>query len=85
MLASFKQNLFSNWSFRRFIGLGLGLFLAIQSVQLGDSLLGLVSVFLLFQVIANIGCFGNTGCAIAYDETVNPDNEIKDVKFTEIK
>ena len=88
MPASFKQHIFTNWGFRRFLGLGLALFFAIQSIQLGDALIGVISVLLLFQVVTNTGCFGSAGCSINYDEqaeTDNTGNEIKDVKFTEVK
>ncbi len=44
----------------RWLRLGLGLLAGIQAIQLHDALAGFVSVFFLFQAIANTGC----GCAV---------------------
>ncbi len=56
------ENLFTNWHLMRWLRLGFGIFLAVQSVQYHDALAGIVAAFFLFQVVTNTGCCGSTGC-----------------------
>lgn len=59
-----KQTLFSNWHFRRWLRLGIGLYAAVEAIQRHDIFLGLLSAFLLIQAFTNTGCCGAGGCAV---------------------
>ena len=83
ILINFKQNLFTNWHFMRWLRLGLGLFIAVQAIQNLDALSGLIAVFFLFQAVTNTGCCGAGGCAIPTSSQKQVKTE--DVGFEEIK
>ena len=83
ILLNFKQNLFNNWHFMRWLRLGLGLFVAVQAIQHLDALTGLIAAFFLFQAITNTGCCGAGGCAVP--SSPHKQNKIDDVEFEEIK
>lgn len=59
-----KQTLFSNWHFMRWLRLALGIFAAVQAMQVHDIFLGLLSAFLLIQAFTNTSCCGAGGCAV---------------------
>lgn len=69
--------LLTGWHFMRWLRLALGLFIAVQAVQMHDGLAGMIAVFLLFQVVTNTGCCGAQGCAV-------PMNNNKPVKIDEV-
>jgi hypothetical protein len=56
----------TGWTLRRFIGLFIGLFVAAQSILLMEPLLGVISVYFLYQILTNTGCFGAQACGIEY-------------------
>lgn len=59
-----KQTLLSKWHFMRWLRLALGIFAAVQAMQVHDIFLALLSGFLLFQAFTNTGCCGAGGCVI---------------------
>jgi len=63
-METIKQTLFTNWHFRRWLRLGLGIVAATQAIQLHDIVLGLLAAFLLFQALTNTGCCGGGACAV---------------------
>ena len=65
------SRIFQNWNIRRFIGLIIGLFVAIQALIYKDPLLGVLSAFFLFQIVTNTGCFGAGACSIPYPDSIN--------------
>ena len=67
----------------RIIRLALGLFLAMQAVQLRDVMAGFISAILLFQAFTNTGCCGVGGCAVP--TTTKASNTTKEVDYEEIK
>lgn len=77
------NQVFLNWHFMRWFRLGLGVFIAIQAIQTQDVLVGLISAFLLFQAIANVGCCG-AGYATTSKAKGNPE-EIEKIEFEEVK
>jgi hypothetical protein len=62
----FVNQLKTGWTARRFIGLFIGLFVAGQSILLMEPLLGVISVYFLYQILTNTGCFGAQACGIEY-------------------
>ena len=63
-MKTITENLFINWHFMRWLRLGLGIFLAVQSVQYHDAFAGMIAAFLLIQVVTNTGCCGSGGCSV---------------------
>jgi len=63
------------WNVKRVLGLIIGLFLAIQAVIYKDAILGILSVFFLFQIVTNTGCFSANECSIPVADNMN--EEIK--------
>jgi hypothetical protein len=80
-LVTIKQTLFTNWHFVRWFRLGIGLFIAVQAVQLHDSLSGFVAALFLFQAATNTGCCGASGCGVP---PAQGNDDVEDVKFEEI-
>lgn len=78
---------YRDWHLRRVLGLGVGLFLAYQSLINNEVLTGVLSLIFLFQAVTNTGCFGRSGCAVPY--TYNSQNndslEIDNTEFEEVK
>lgn len=75
--------LFTNWHFMRWLRLGLGIFVAVQAVQLHDTLSGLIAFFFLYQAVTNTGCCGSGGCVVpANSEKMN---QSKAVVFEEVE
>lgn len=81
-METIKETLFSNWNFMRWVRLALGIVAGIQAIEFHDTLLGFLSVFLLFQSLTNTGCCGSGGCAVPRSKTIEKDQEIE---FEEIK
>ncbi len=78
-----KELIFSGWHFMRWLRLGLGLYLLIQTIQHHDWMSGVLSAVFLFQAISNTGCCGANTC---YKPTSNTDtHNIQDITFEEIK
>ncbi len=59
-----KQRIFTNWSFSRFLRLGMGLWMLAWSLQSRDWSAGFLSGLLLFMAVSNTGCCGARGCAV---------------------
>ena len=81
-METIKETLFSNRNFMRWVRLALGIAAGIQAIEFHDTLLGFLSVFLLFQSLTNTGCCGSGGCAVPRSKRVEKDQEIE---FEEIK
>lgn len=79
-----KQTLFTGWHFMRWLRLGLGIFMAIQAIEMHDTFSGFIAAFFLFQAVTNTGCCGSNGCATP--RTPVRTKEISDdINFEEIK
>jgi hypothetical protein len=74
--------LLSDWNFMRFVRLGLGVYIGIQAFETQSILSGLLSAFLLYQVVTNTGCCGSNGCALP--KRKNNTDTTEDVTFEEI-
>jgi hypothetical protein len=77
-----KQVILSNWNFMRFLRLGLGIFIIVQSVIVKDLTMGVLGILFTIMPIFNIGCCGVGGCA-----TVPPKRSTettKDITYEEV-
>ncbi len=77
------QTLLTGWDFMRWVRLTLAVIIAVQAIQMHDSLAGFIAAFFLFQVATNTGCCGASGCAVP--NTKNQQKNINEVAFEEIK
>lgn len=77
------QTLLTGWNLMRWLRLGLGVYGAVQAVQLQDVLTGGIAALFLFQVITNTGCCSANGCTTSF--TNNEDDKVKEVTFEEVK
>ena len=79
----FKEMLFTDWRFTRWLRLGLGLFVLWHAIQRPDVFTGIISMLLLFQAFTNTGCCGASGCAVTSKQ--KHDSKTKDVDYEEVK
>jgi hypothetical protein len=76
-----KQAIFSNWNFMRFLRLGLGIAIIIQSATAGNWTMGILGLVFTAMPVFNIGCCGTAGCAT----TVKKSSETtKDITYEEV-
>ena len=76
-----KQGIFSNWNFMRFVRLGLGIAIIVQSVMAKDWTMGIIGLLFTSMPVFNIGCCGIGGCATP----VKKDAErTKDITYEEV-
>ncbi len=78
-----KQTLFTQWNLIRWIRLAAGIYLAVQAVQIHDTIAGFLSFIFLFQAITNTGCCGVSGCAVPRDGKNTGTTEV--VEYEEVK
>lgn len=83
MVSNLKQTFFTNWTFLRWLRLGLGLFVSYQAVLSHDVLAGFVASILLLQAVTNTGCCGTRGCSVSGSS--KNDSSVLDVEYEEIK
>ena len=76
-----KQTILSNWSFMRFLRLGLGIAIIVQSVIANNWTMAIVGFLFTAIPVFNIGCCGTGGCN-------TPTNKIsettKDITYEEV-
>jgi hypothetical protein len=77
-----KEILFNDWYLMRWIRLALGIYIAVQAVQLHDILAGFIAAFFLIQAITNTGCCGARSCTVPAKTNRN---NTKEIDFKEIK
>ena len=77
-----KQEIVSKWNFMRFLRLGLGIFIIIQSVIAQDWTMGVLGTVLTIMPVFNIGCCGARGCARVTQKR-NSDTA-KDITYEEV-
>ncbi|MES2622613.1 MAG: hypothetical protein V4615_17320 [Bacteroidota bacterium] len=78
-----KETLFTNWHFMRWLRLAVGIYAAVQAVQLHDSMLGFFGALFLFQAVTNTGCCGMQSCTAPIQKRSS--DKIEEVDFEEIK
>ena len=76
-----KQGILNNWNLMRFVRLGLGITIIVQSVIARDWTMGILGVLFTSMPVFNIGCCGVGGCvAIVKKDT----EQTKDIKYEEV-
>lgn len=76
-----KQVIFGNWNFIRFLRLGLGIAIVIQSVMAANWVMGIVGLVFTAMPVFNIGCCGTAGCATPVKKTAQT---AKDITYEEV-
>lgn len=71
-----KQVIFSNWNFMRFLRLGLGIAIIVQSVMAGNWTMGILGLLFTAMPVFNIGCCGTAGCNVPTKKTSDTTKEI---------
>ncbi len=57
-----KQVILCNWNFMRFVRLGLGIAVMVQSVIAGNSGMGVLGLVFTAMPVFNMGCCKTVGC-----------------------
>lgn len=78
-----KETLLTNWHFMRWLRLGIGLAIAVQSIISHEPIAGAIAALFLFQAVTNTGCGGANGCAVP--TTRSKVNKVENVEFEEVK
>ncbi len=74
------QQYLSDWSLMRLMRLGMGIFAGVQSYQMQDYFLGILSAMFLLQAYTNTGCCGTQGCTVpATKPTPSQKHEINSI------
>jgi hypothetical protein len=76
-----KQVIFSNWNFMRFLRLGLGIFIIVQSIMAKDWTMGILGLLFTAMPVFNIGCCGTGGCNTPTKKTFET---TKDISYEEV-
>lgn len=72
-----KQVIFTNWTFMRFLRLGLGIAVLVQAIVVTDTMFALLGILFTAMPVFNIGCCGTSGCDMPPDNKTKPDKEIR--------
>lgn len=80
---TWKNIIFSNWNFMRFLRFGLGVFVLVEAIRNYDVTFGIIGSVLLLQTIFNVGCCNGGACYTG--KTESTENESKEVVFEEVK
>lgn len=82
-MKDWKNIIFSNWNFMRFLRFGLAIFLLIEAIKNYDVMFGVLGSVLLLQAVFNVGCCSGGACYTGKTESNKSEN--KEVIFEEIK
>jgi hypothetical protein len=80
---NWKNIIFSNWNFMRFLRLGLAAFVLVEAIRNYDVMFGVLASVLLLQAVFNVGCCSGGACYT--DKSESTENETKEVIFEEVK
>lgn len=79
------NTLTSGWNLMRMLRLTMGIIAAAQAIELRDPLIGLISVFFLYQAMANVSCCGVGGaCQTPLKSEAKP-SALENTSFEEVK
>lgn len=76
-----KQVIFSNWNFMRFLRLGLGIAIIVQSAIAGNWTMAILGLLFTAMPVFNIGCCGTAGCNTPIKKT---SETTKDISYEEV-
>lgn len=74
----------SNWNFFRFIRLGLGVFVLIQGIMVGDKFSVLFGGLFTLMPLFNVGCCASGACDVNYNNTKPEDLNTKEITYEEV-
>lgn len=67
----------------RFLRLGMGILMMVQSLQMHDKLIGAIAIILLYQALFNKGCCAANVCASPMPKQTS--NNTEEISFEEVK
>jgi hypothetical protein len=76
-----KQDILSNWNFMRFVRLGLGIAIIVQSIMHHDWTMGILGALFTAMPVFNIGCCAAGGCAAPAKKN---NESVKDISYEEV-
>lgn len=76
-----KQGILANWNFMRFLRLGLGIAIIVQSIIAKDWTMGIIGALFTSMPLFNVGCCVTGGCATPVKK--DPNNT-KDITYEEV-
>jgi hypothetical protein len=71
-----KKAIFTNWTFIRFLRLGMGIAIIVQAFIAKDMLFGFLGLLLTAMPVFNMGCCGTQGCYVPPGKTQENKKEI---------
>lgn len=72
-----KQIIFTNWTFMRFLRLGIGIAILVQSILAKDAMFVFLGILFTAMPVFNMGCCGTGGCYTAPQKDLPPVNDIR--------
>ena len=78
------KTLLSNWNFFRFVRLGLGIFVLVQGIMMGDKFSILLGALFSLMPLFNVGCCGVGGCDVNYNNSKPDDLTTKEITYEEV-
>ena len=79
------NTLSTGWDLLRILRLVLGILVAAQAFELSDPLIGLFSVFFIYQALANVSCCGVGGACRTPFSASAKQKTIDSTSFEEVK
>lgn len=79
-----KQSILSNWSFFRFLRLGIGIAILVQAAMEKDVLFGIAGLLFTGMAVLNVGCCGMGGCNIPKINQKKSSETTKDISYEEL-
>ncbi len=77
------KTMMQGWHLMRFVRLGLGLVILVQSITTKDMMVAFLGGLIVFTALANVGCCGSNGCGITTKSTKA--NTIIDTEYEEVR
>jgi hypothetical protein len=75
----------TGWDLMRVLRLTMGLLAAVQAIELRDPLIGLISVFFLYQAMANVSCCGVGDACTTSVKPKAKQNVVERTSYEEVK
>lgn len=79
------KTLTTGWDLMRVLRLSMGLLAAAQAIELRDPLIGLISVFFLYQAVTNVSCCGVGGACTTSVKPEAKQNVLEHTSYEEVK
>ena len=76
-----KQTILTNWTFMRFLRLGIGIAILVQAVIAKDILFAFAGIVFTAMPLFNVGCCGTNSC---YTPDIKNTDAKKDITYEEV-